>query len=315
VRPVGPFNKGSDTDSRIVVAPGGSATNQAVAFAAAGADVHLVAIVGDDELGQAAARALAATGVHAHLDVVEGQRTGVVVALVDPSGERSMLTDRGANRSLAKRHLAIRDPAESDPAEGDPAKGGPGKGGPGKGDPRRGALTAGLFGPGRHLHLSGYELLDEATRPAGLAALELAASAGMTRSVDPSSAGPLASVGTAAFLHWTEGVEWCCANLEEGRILTGQHRPDEVLAGLRRHYREVALTLGAGGAMFSGPGTELLHCPAAVVAVEDTTGAGDAFTGTFLARRLQGEAPAEALRSGLAAASRVVTSAGARSWT
>ena len=310
VRPVGPFNKGSDTASRIVVAPGGSATNQAVAFAAAGADVHLVAVVGDDELGHAAARALAATGVHAHLVVLEGQRTGVVVALVGPLGERSMLTDRGANRSLAKGHLAEGDPAEGDPAEGDPAEG----------DPPRGALsqralTAGLFGRGRHLHLSGYELLDEATRPAGLAALELSASAGMTRSVDPSSAGPLASVGAAAFLEWTEGVEWCCANLEEGRILTGKHRPDEVLAGLRRHYQEVALTLGAEGAMFSGPGTELLHCPADRVAVEDTTGAGDAFTGTFLARRLQGEAPEEALRSGLAAASRVVTAAGARSWT
>ena len=137
----------------------------------------------------------------------------------------------------------------------------------------------------------------------------------MTRSVDPSSAGPLAPVGAAAFLEWTEGVEWCCANLEEGRVLTGKHRPDEVLAGLRRHYQEVALTLGAEGAMFSGPGTELLHCPADRVAVEDTTGAGDAFTGTFLARRLQGEAPEEALRSGLAAASRVVTAAGARSWT
>ena len=106
VRPVGPFNKGSDTTSHIVVAPGGSATNQAVAFAAAGAEVHLVAVVGDDELGHAAARALAATGVHAHLEVLEGERTGVVVALVDALGERSMLTDRGANRCLEKRHLS-----------------------------------------------------------------------------------------------------------------------------------------------------------------------------------------------------------------
>ena len=122
VRPVGPFNKGSDTASRIVVAPGGSATNQAVAFAAAGAEVHLVAVVGDDELGHAAARALAAhRGARAPRQVLEGQRTGVVVALVDPLGERSMLTDRGANRSLAKRHLAERDPAKG-------ARPGPGQG-------------------------------------------------------------------------------------------------------------------------------------------------------------------------------------------
>jgi ribokinase len=309
VRPVGPFNKGSDTTSKIVVAPGGSATNQAVAFAAAGTEVHLVAVVGDDELGHAATRALAATGVYAHLEVLQGQRTGVVVALVDALGERSMLTDRGANRCLEKRHLS-----RGHLAKGVPRSRALGEGEQGKGALGQGALEAGLFGRGRHLHLSGYELLDEATRPAGLAALELSAAAGMSRSVDPSSAGPLASVGASAFLDWTDGLDWCCANLEEGRILTGKQRPEEVLVGLRRHYREVTLTLGAGGVMFSGPGTELLHCPADRVAVEDTTGAGDAFTGTFLARRLQDEAPAAALRSGLAAASRVVTAAGARSW-
>ncbi len=135
-------------------------------------------------------RALAATAVQAHLQVCPGQRTGVVVALIDASGERSMLTDRGANLGLGTDVL-------------DPA----------------------LFVAGRHLHLSGYVLLDEATRPVGLAALELAAAAGMTRSVDPCSAGPLAAVGADAFLSWTEGIEWCCANLDEGRALTGRQEP------------------------------------------------------------------------------------------
>jgi sugar/nucleoside kinase (ribokinase family) len=279
VRPLGPFNRGSDTPSRIVVTPGGSASNQAVALAGAGAQVHLVGVVGDDELGAAATRALAATGVETHIRVVPGEQTGVVVALVDASGQRSMLTDRGANLHLDERDL-----------------------GPG------------LLAAGRHLHLSGYELLDEATRPAARAAFDLAAAAGMTRSVDPCSAGPLAAVGGAEFLAWTEGAEWCCANLDEGRALTGARRPEEVLAGLRRHYREVAVTLGAQGALFSGPGTELLHCPADRLAVVDTTGAGDAFTGTFLAGRLRGEGPAEAVRAALAAAARVVVAPGARPW-
>lgn len=280
VRPLGPFNRGSDTPSRVVVTPGGSAANQAVALAAAGAQVHLVAVVGDDEMGRATARALAPTGVQAHLQVCPGQQTGVVIALVGVSGERSMLTDRGANLHLSTEAL-------------DPA----------------------LLRPGRHLHLSGYELLDKATRPAGLAALELAAAAGMTRSVDPCSAGPLTAVGPSAFLTWTEGVEWCCANLAEGRALTGAERPAEVLAGLRRYYREVALTLGAQGALFSGPGTELVHCPADRTVVADTTGAGDAFTGTFLAGRLRGEEPERALRAALAVAARVVAAPGARPWS
>jgi sugar/nucleoside kinase (ribokinase family) len=280
VRPTGPFNRGSDTTSRIVAAPGGSATSQAVAFAAAGAEVHLVAVIGDDELGRAAARALAATKVQAHLEVLQGERTGVVVALVDPSGERSMFTDRGANLRLGTTPLIPQ-----------------------------------LLSAGRHLHLSGYELLDEATRPAALEALELAGAKRMTRSVDPSSAGPITSMGAAAFLGWTEGLDWCCANLEEGQVLTGARRPEDVLTSLRCHYGEVALTLGADGVLFSGPGADALHFPAPQVAVEDTTGAGDAFTGTFLARRLWGDPPEQALQAGLAAAARVVTAAGARPWS
>jgi ribokinase len=280
VIPIGPFNRGSDTPSRVVVSPGGSAANQAVALAAAGAVTHLVAAVGDDEFGRAAATALAATAVHAHLQVCPGQRTGVVVALIDASGERSMLTDRGANLALGTDAL-------------DPA----------------------LFGAGRHLHLSGYVLLDEATRPVGLAALELAAAAGMTRSVDPCSAGPLAAVGADAFLSWTGGIEWCCANLDEGRALTGARHPDDVLAALRSYYRETVVTLGPEGALLSGPGTERLYCSADHVEVADTTGAGDAFTGTFLAGRLSGDGPEQALRAGLAAAARVVAEPGARSWS
>jgi sugar/nucleoside kinase (ribokinase family) len=277
VRPLGPFNRGSDTASRIVVAPGGSATNLAVAMAAAGARVHLVAAVGGDPLGWAAAQALAGTGVRAHFQVATGEQTGIVVALVDADGQRSMLTDRGANLRLDDT-----------------------------------ALPPGLLQRGRHLHLSGYDLLDAETRPAALAALERAAAAGMSRSVDPSSAGPLEAVGGYTFLSWTEGAEWCCANLDEGRVLTALDRPAEVVARLRRHYREVVLTLGADGVLFSGPGHDLLHCPAEQATVSDTTGAGDAFKGTFLARRLSGEDPEPALRAGLAAAARVVSRPGAR---
>src|ERR1700691_1130687 len=79
VVPLGPFNRGSDTPSRVVVSPGGSAANQAVALVAAGAEVHLVAAVGDDEFGRATAASLASAGVHAHLQVCRGERTGVVV--------------------------------------------------------------------------------------------------------------------------------------------------------------------------------------------------------------------------------------------
>jgi len=279
VRPLGPFNRGSDTPSEIVVTPGGSGANQAVALAAAGARVSLVGVVGYDDFGQAAASALAAAGIEARLAVSSDARTGMVVSLVGGSGQRSMLTDRGANITLGES-----------------------------------SFSGDLFAAGRHLHLSGYELLDDATRPAGLTALALAAGCGMTRSVDPCSAGPLARVGAPAFLAWTHGVDLCCANFDEGRALSGAEDPEEIIGYLRHYYKEVALTLGADGALFSGDGYELIYAPAEPVEVTDTTGAGDAFTGTFLAMRLGGVPPDEALRAGLAASARVVTTPGARPW-
>ncbi|HMK96311.1 MAG TPA: PfkB family carbohydrate kinase, partial [Acidimicrobiales bacterium] len=69
------------------------------------------------------------------------------------------------------------------------------------------------------------------------------------------------------------------------------------------------------GALLSGPEVPLLHCQAPSVEVADTTGAGDAFTGTFLARRLAGDDPATAVQAALAAAAQVVAAIGARPWT
>ena len=128
VRQTGPFAPASDTPSSITLAPGGSAANQAVWLARGGAAVHLVGVIGDDDLGRRSARALEDARVVVHLDRVPGRQSGVVVSIVDAAGQRSMLTDRGANLALAAASV-----------------------------PRR------LFRHGDHLHLSGYELLDDET--------------------------------------------------------------------------------------------------------------------------------------------------------
>jgi 2-dehydro-3-deoxygluconokinase len=74
---------------------------------------------------------------------------------------------------------------------------------------------------------------------------------------------------------------------------------------------EVALTLGAGGCVIAD-GALRLQLPGPKIAnVIDTSGAGDAFNGAYLARRLLGGSPAEAAQAGLDLAARVVTHAGA----
>ena len=259
VRSTGAPPPGADAPARVTMSWGGSGANLAVAAAAAGADVHLLAAVGDDLMGKVAADALAAAGVRAHLQVV-GAPTGTVVALVNEAGERTMLSDRGANATLRPGPL---------PAAG-------------------------------HVHVSGYALAT----PVGRLYLQAARVEGRSCSVDPSP-GPV-----DGFLAGVDGAGWCFANLAEGRTLTGAWEPGDVAAALLPSFSEVLVTLGPRGAVVAGPGG-MAEVPAPPAAVVDTTGAGDALAGTFLARRLSGDGPEAAARAGLAAAARAVARPGA----
>ena len=74
---------------------------------------------------------------------------------------------------------------------------------------------------------------------------------------------------------------------------------------------EVALTLGAAGCAIAD-GTMRKRLPTlSVERVIDTSGAGDAFNGAYLANRLQGRSPDEAAQAAIQIASRAVTHAGA----
>ncbi|MDQ2757914.1 MAG: PfkB family carbohydrate kinase, partial [Actinomycetota bacterium] len=76
---------------------GGKGANQAVAAAEAGAEVVMVACVGDDEAGKAYARRLEARGIRPVLTVVDGVPTGHAVVTVDGGGENAIVVVPGAN--------------------------------------------------------------------------------------------------------------------------------------------------------------------------------------------------------------------------
>lgn len=279
VRLRGSIALGSDTPSHIEAHAGGAGANLATWCASEGMAVDFIGMVGADAFGELHRRALVRSGVKTHLATHASRPTGMLVSLVDTTGERSMLTDRGANLYLEPGHV-----------------------------PRR------LFVQPACFHLSGYTLLDEGTRPAALAALELARGAGMRITVDPASAAPLATVGSERFFAWTRGADVCLPNLDEAYTLTGERTPEAAARALSAVYGMVALKLGERGALLVMRG----QAPVTVSGVptsagaRDTTGAGDAFCAGFLACWLRGGSPAEALAAGVRLGAQAAGQVGAR---
>ncbi len=82
--------------------PGGKGANQAVAAAAAGAQVRLVGCVGDDDDGASYLTGLAARGVDVTgVRRVAGRRTGTALVTVAPDGENTIVVVPGANDAVS----------------------------------------------------------------------------------------------------------------------------------------------------------------------------------------------------------------------
>ncbi len=271
-----PLEIGSDAAASISTHGGGAGGNVAAWFAAAGASPTLIARVGDDDAGRMLTGALADAGVATVVAVDPVEPTGTVVVLVDPSGERSMLPDRGANLRLVPDDVSDAALAAAD-----------------------------------HLHVSGYLLLDARPRPAAQHALARAAELGTTTSVDPSSAAPLRHLGAQRFLALIDGVDLVTPNLDELEVLTGTRDAAAGAQALTAHCREVVVTLGAQGALWTD-GRATATVDARRVDAIDTTGAGDAFLAGYLTARVGGAEPADALAAGITLASVAIAKPGAR---
>jgi ribokinase len=268
----GPVAPGSDSPARVAFEGGGQAANTAAWAAVAGAQVALVARVGDDSAGRTAVADLEVLGVDARV-AVDGERpTGTVVVLVAADGERTMFPDAGANGAL------------------------------GSADFPEDLLVA-----GDHLHVAGYALLRDGSRDAALSALERARAAGMSTSVDPSSA----SLLSGGLRQLGKGVGLLMPNGLEARALTGLESPVAAARVLAEAFPEVVVTLGEGGALWTD-GSEVVRVAAERAEAIDTTGAGDAFAAGYLAARLRGAPPEDALAAGGTLAARAVTTMGAR---
>jgi ribokinase len=158
-----PLVAGSDAPAEMTLSAGGQAANVAAWAVALGAEARLICRRGGDSAALLAEEGLAARGVE-----LAGPRStdggGVVVSLVEPGGDRTMASDRGASPGLRATDV---DPAWLDDADA--------------------------------LHLSGYSLLREPIARAAHHAAWLAGSRGVRRSVDLAAAPLIASYGAERF--------------------------------------------------------------------------------------------------------------------
>jgi ribokinase len=80
---------------------GGKGANQAVAARLCGADVYMVARVGSDLFGPATVENFRKQGIDAtHVKQVEGLSSGVAPIFVEPSGQNRILVVKGANDAM-----------------------------------------------------------------------------------------------------------------------------------------------------------------------------------------------------------------------
>jgi sugar/nucleoside kinase (ribokinase family) len=237
--------------------------------------------------GDLARSALAAEGIALLRPPDPGRDTGFDVALVECGGERTFVTSLGAE--------ALREP---------------------------GSWVAVPAGPGDAVYVSGYGLVPPESG-AVLGAWAAALPAGVVLFVDP---GPLVADIPAAVLDPVLArCDWWGCNQREATLLTGAPDPAEAARRLlaRTARASVIVRSGPSGCTLAlrtpappeaqAPPVSapvVTSVPAPAVQAVDTTGAGDAHSGVFLAGLAAGLPPADAARRANAAAALSVTRAG-----
>ncbi|RCG29436.1 sugar kinase [Sphaerisporangium album] len=271
-----PVAPGTDTAADIVVRPGGSGANTAAWAAHLGADARILTRVGYDT-GPWHVAELRGAGVRPHVQVDPGHPTAVVIAMVDATGERSMLTNRGAGGRIG-------------PADWDD----------------------GLLDGVTHLHVSGYTLFAEPGLALFRTAVGAALGRGLRISVDPASTGPLTGFGVERFLAETRAASLVFPNRDEALLLTGEREPERAASALSARYGTAVVKLGPDGALLAVDGRVTHRARAAAPRAVDSTGAGDAFAAGYLTALLDGHSAESALEAGCLAGARAVAGLGGR---
>jgi ribokinase len=236
---------------------GGKGANQAVAARLCGADVFMVARVGSDLFGPATIENFKKLGIDAtHVKQVEGLSSGVAPIFVEPNGQNRILVVKGANDALK--------PADVD-AAAEMLK-------------AADCIVLQFEIPLETVYYAVGFARKHGIRcilnPAPGQAVDMGALADLDYFVPNESE---AETITGITVRNVEGAKTCAEKL--------------VASGIRR----VIITLGSKGSLLAGGGLSE-HVPPFAVKSVDSTGAGDAFIGSFAVFLAEGIPEREAVR-------------------
>ena len=269
------INYGSDTPSKISTHGGGAAGNVASWLTRTDARATIVGHVGDDAAGAALTSEFDALGVRHNNLMVDMGSSGVVVVLVDPTGERTMFPDNGANSGLHIGDL-----------------------------PDLSEFNA--------VYLSGYSPLDPLSRPGVLEMIAKIKQTGLPIYFDPASVGGMMQVPLDEVKSWIRLMDVILLNEEEAIYLTGLSDAEAAIDRLLEDCEVVVIKRGSHGAIGKARGSILVSVPALPTEVIDTTGAGDSFAAGFIAHYALTKNMQHGLEAGAAVAARCVAIVGAR---
>lgn len=235
---------------------GGKGANQAVAASYCGAEVHMVARVGEDLFGPATVKNFKTLGIGArHVKTVKRVSTGVAPIFVDSTGQNRIVVVKGANDKLTPRAVDEAAPMLK----------------------RAGAIVMQFEIPLSTIYHT----------------IRFAKKHGIRSILNPAPACPVDFKRISS-------VDYFIPNESEAETITGLPVQDENQAKACAQYlldqglRRVIITLGEKGALLAGvEGMELI--PSYPVATKDTTGAGDAFIGSFAVFLAEGMLERDAL--------------------
>jgi ribokinase len=233
---------------------GGKGANQAVAAALSGAKAHMVARVGDDLFGPATIQNFRKLGVGArHVRTVKGQSSGVAPIFVDAKGQNRIIVVKGANDALTPKAVNKASRLLK------------------RADRIVLQLEIPLETVYHTIRFAKKNRIPVILNPAPAAALDLEA---------------------------IREVDYLIPNETEAEMLTGkpvsnvEEATERAKELVEKGFRRVVLTLGDRGALVASA-EGVVHVPAFSVKSVDSTGAGDAFIGSFavfLAEGLSDEA-------------------------